>query len=71
MLSINNLSVYFTGRYLFDNVTFLITERDRAGLVGKNGAGKTTLLRIINGEQQPEGGTVSKPNDLQIGYLPQ
>ena len=71
MLSINNLSVYFTGRYLFDNVTFLITERDRAGLVGKNGAGKTTLLRIINGEQQPEGGTVSRPNDLQIGYLPQ
>lgn len=71
MLSINNLSVYFTGRYLFDNVTFLITERDRAGLVGKNGAGKTTLLRIINGEQQPEGGTVTKPNDLQIGYLPQ
>lgn len=71
MLSVNNLSVYFTGRYLFDSVSFLITERDRAGLVGKNGAGKTTLLRIITGEQEPEGGSISKPNGLEIGYLPQ
>jgi ATP-binding cassette, subfamily F, member 3 len=71
MLSVNNLSVYFTGKYLFDDVSFLITERDRVGLVGKNGAGKTTLLRIITGEQQAESGTISKPSDLLIGYLPQ
>jgi len=71
MLSVNNLSVYFTGKYLFEDVSFLITERERIGLVGKNGAGKTTLLRIINGEQEPEAGTISKPGDLQIGYLPQ
>jgi len=71
MLSVNNLSVYFTGKYLFDDVSFLITERDRVGLVGKNGAGKTTLLRIITGEQLPETGTISKPSDLLIGYLPQ
>lgn len=71
MLSVNNLSVYFTGKYLFDDVSFLITERDRVGLVGKNGAGKTTLLRIITGGQQPETGTISKPSDMLIGYLPQ
>ncbi|MFH1120772.1 MAG: ABC-F family ATP-binding cassette domain-containing protein [Bacteroidota bacterium] len=71
MLSINNLSVYFTGKYLFDDINFLITERERVGLVGKNGAGKTTLLRIINGEQQPEKGTIARPSDLLIGYLPQ
>ncbi len=71
MLSVNNLSVYFTGKYLFDNVTFLINERDRIGLVGKNGAGKTTLLRIINGEQTPESGTISKKSGLTIGYLAQ
>ncbi len=71
MLSVYNLSVYFTGRYLFDSVSFLISERDRVGLVGKNGAGKTTLLRIITGEQEPEGGSISKPNGLEIGYLPQ
>ncbi len=71
MLSVNNLSVYFTGRYLFDNVTFLVNERDRIGLVGKNGAGKTTLLRIINGDQIPETGIVSKKSEMTIGYLPQ
>jgi ATP-binding cassette subfamily F protein 3 len=71
MLSVNNLSVYFTGKYLFDNVTFLVNERDRIGLVGKNGAGKTTLLRIINGEQTPETGTISKKSDITVGYLPQ
>ncbi len=71
MLSVNNLSVYFTGKYLFDDVSFLITERDRVGLVGKNGAGKTTLLRIITGGQQAESGTISKPSDLLTGYLPQ
>ncbi|NTW23875.1 MAG: ABC-F family ATP-binding cassette domain-containing protein [Lentimicrobium sp.] len=71
MLSVNNLSVYFTGKYLFDDVSFLITERDRVGLVGKNGAGKTTLLRIITGQQIAEGGTIAKPSDLLIGYLPQ
>jgi ATP-binding cassette subfamily F protein 3 len=71
MLSVYNLSVYFTGRYLFDSVSFLISERDRVGLVGKNGSGKTTLLRIITGEQEPEGGSISKPNGLEIGYLPQ
>lgn len=71
MLSVNNLSVYFTGKYLFDDVTFLITEKDRVGLVGKNGAGKTTLLRIITGEQMPEAGNISKPSDMLIGYLPQ
>lgn len=71
MLSVNNLSVYFTGKYLFDNVSFLVNERDRIGLVGKNGAGKTTLLRIINGEQTPETGIVSKTSDLSIGYLAQ
>lgn len=71
MLSVNNLSVFFTGKYLFDNVSFLVNERDRIGLVGKNGAGKTTLLRIINGEQVPETGTISKVSDMTIGYLPQ
>lgn len=71
MLSVNNLSVFFTGKYLFDNVSFLVNERDRIGLVGKNGAGKTTLLRIMNGEQIPESGTISKKADLSIGYLAQ
>jgi ATP-binding cassette, subfamily F, member 3 len=71
MISINNLSVHFTGTYIFENVTFLVNDRDRVGLVGKNGAGKTTLLRIIAGLMEPESGSVTSPSGSTIGYLPQ
>ncbi|CDN31641.1 ABC transporter ATP-binding protein [Mucinivorans hirudinis] len=71
MLSIDNVSVLFGGEPLFEDIAFLINERDRIGLVGKNGAGKTTLLRIICGEMNPTSGGVSKNGDCTIGYLPQ
>jgi ATP-binding cassette, subfamily F, member 3 len=71
MISVSNLSVHFTGDYLFSNVSFLIGDRDRIGLVGRNGAGKTTLMRIIAGLQEPEGGTVASPSGSSVGYLPQ
>ena len=71
MISINNLSVHFTGTYIFENVSFLVNDRDRIGLVGKNGTGKTTLLRIIAGNMEPETGTVTSPSGNTIGYLPQ
>jgi ATP-binding cassette subfamily F protein 3 len=71
VVSINNISVHFTGDYIFNDVSFLITDRDRIGLVGKNGAGKTTLLRIIAGEMEPEKGGVAFPTEQSIGYLKQ
>jgi len=71
MISVNNLSVHFTGTYLFENVSFLINDRDRIGLVGRNGAGKTTLLRILNGDFEPEGGSIASPSGNSVGYLPQ
>jgi ATP-binding cassette, subfamily F, member 3 len=71
MISVNNLSVHFTGTPLFDDVSFVIADRDRIGLVGKNGAGKTTLMRIIAGLQEPEKGNVVIPSGQTIGYLPQ
>ena len=71
MISINNLSIHFTGTDLFDDVSFVIADKDRIGLTGKNGAGKTTLMRIIAGMQEPETGNVIIPSDTTIGYLPQ
>ena len=71
MISLDNLSVSYGGWTLFDNISFLINEKDRIGLVGKNGAGKTTLLRIITGEQQPTEGAVTINGECSIGYLPQ
>ena len=71
MISVNNLSVEFTAKTLFDNVSFVINDKDKIALVGKNGAGKSTLLKIIDGLQSPTSGTVAVANDTTIGYLPQ
>lgn len=71
MISVNNLSVQFTGVDLFDGVTFNIGDRDRIGLVGKNGAGKSTLLKILCHRQEPETGTVVIASGQTVGYLPQ
>lgn len=71
MISINNLSVEFSARSLFDNINYVINDRDRIALVGKNGAGKSTMLKIIAGLQAPTSGSVAVPADVTIGYLPQ
>ncbi len=71
MVSVQNLSMHFTGEDLFSNITFLIREKDRIGLVGRNGAGKTTLLRLICGLESPHKGDVVVPEECTIGYLPQ
>lgn len=71
MLHINNLSVHFSGNYLFDNISFTINQNDRVGLIGRNGTGKTTLLKIISKIMLPESGQVTHPKEYTIGYLPQ
>ncbi len=71
MVSINNLSVEFSARSLFDNISYVINRKDKIALVGKNGAGKSTMLKIIAGLQQPTSGSVARPQDVTIGYLPQ
>ena len=71
MIAIQNLSVEFSSKSLFDNINYVINKRDRIALVGRNGAGKSTMMKIIAGLQSPTSGTVSKPSDITIGYLPQ
>ena len=71
MISIDNLKVEFGVKPLFENVSFVINDKDRIALVGKNGAGKSTRLKIICGLQKPTSGNVAIPNDTTIGYLPQ
>lgn len=71
MVSVNNLSVEFSAKSLFDNISYVINPRDKIALVGKNGAGKSTMLKIIAGLQQPTSGSVAVPQDVTIGYLPQ
>lgn len=71
MISVDNLTVSFAGWDLFKDVSFLINEKDRIGLVGKNGAGKSTMLKVLIGEQPPTSGTVSRNGECTVGYLPQ
>ena len=71
MISIQNLSVEFSAKSLFDNINYVINKKDKIALVGKNGAGKSTMLKIIAGLQKPTSGSVAIPQDVTIGYLPQ
>ncbi len=71
MISVDGLSVEFSAKPLFTDVSYVINDRDRIALVGKNGAGKSTMLKIIAGLQEPTGGVVSVPRDTTIAYLPQ
>ena len=71
MISVNNVSVYFGAKPLFEDISFVISAKERIALVGKNGAGKSTLLKLLAGIDEPTQGTISRPKDIRIGYLPQ
>lgn len=71
MISVNHLTIEFGGFQLFNDVSFLINPKDRIGLVGKNGAGKSTLLKVFMKIQVPSKGSVTIPQNVSLGYLPQ
>ncbi|MHB9032084.1 MAG: ribosomal protection-like ABC-F family protein [Anaerolineae bacterium] len=72
MLYISNLTKTFGDKPLFTNVSFVINQGERVGLVGPNGCGKTTLLRIILGLEPADNGSARfDVNPGRIGYLPQ
>ena len=56
---------------MFDDVSFVVNQKERIALAGKNGAGKSTMLKILAGLQSPSSGTVNVPKGISIGYLPQ
>ncbi|MFZ1704502.1 MAG: ABC-F family ATP-binding cassette domain-containing protein [Saprospiraceae bacterium] len=71
MISVDGLTVEFSGKTLFSDLSFFINENDKIALMGKNGAGKSTLMKIIAGSQKPSRGHVRAPKDAVIAYLPQ
>lgn len=71
MISVDNVTVEFSGHTLFSDITFNINEKDRIALMGKNGAGKSTLLKVIAGAQKATKGKISAPKEAVIAYLPQ
>lgn len=71
MVSVNNISVSFAGKELFEDISFVISAKEKIALAGKNGAGKSTLLKIIAGKENATSGEVALPKNFKIGYLPQ
>jgi ATP-binding cassette subfamily F protein 3 len=71
MLSIQSLSFYYGSRALYDDASLHIKPKDRIGIVGPNGAGKSTLLKIIDGQLQPDSGSIQKVTGMTLGFLNQ
>ncbi|MCL2098664.1 MAG: ATP-binding cassette domain-containing protein [Bacteroidales bacterium] len=70
-LQVNNLSKTFGPLLLFNNISFVINEGQRVGLIARNGAGKTTLLNIIAGKDEADEGEIMIPKDVRVAYLEQ
>ncbi len=71
MLQVRSLHYSIGDRNLLDSVDWNLQPGKRFALVGPNGSGKTTLLRILTDEIEPQSGTITKPRNYTIGYLPQ
>src|SRR6202162_6038249 len=66
MLSVNDITMRFGGRILFEDVTCSFLDGRRYAISGPNGAGKTTLMKILAGEMEPTKGSISRPKKLGI-----
>lgn len=71
MLNIHNISVSFSGEYLFEEVSYQLSPGDRVGLIGKNGAGKSTMLKLLAKEYEVDQGTIAIDKNISLGFLKQ
>ena len=70
-LQVENISKSYGDLSLFNDVSFVVEERQRVGLIARNGKGKSTLLRIIAGEEPLDNGKITLRNGIKVGYLEQ
>ncbi|MBO5327497.1 MAG: ABC-F family ATP-binding cassette domain-containing protein, partial [Clostridia bacterium] len=71
VLHVKHLSMAFGNKKLFDDVSFLLTKKERLFIVGPNGCGKSTLLKLILGKLAPTAGRVEAGYNVEIGYYDQ
>jgi ATP-binding cassette subfamily F protein 3 len=71
MLKLENISKSFSGKEVFEDVSFILNDDEKLGLIGRNGSGKSTLIKIITGEIKHDGGNIITSKNYRIGYLQQ
>ena len=71
MISVNNVSLQFGDRKLFEDVNIQFNPGHCYGLIGVNGAGKSTFLKILSGELDPQSGNVIMAPDERLAVLKQ
>lgn len=71
MITVDNVSVSFGSRVLFDDASFSVSYGEKVGLIGRNGTGKSTFLKMLLGGVEPDSGTIDIPSYYTIGYLEQ
>ncbi len=71
VIDVKGISKAFGDRILFENVTFSIPKNAIIGIIGPNGVGKSTLFKILTGREQPDAGTVTVGESVQMSYVDQ
>src|SRR5689334_10133188 len=66
MITVQNVSMRYGSKILFEDVTTTFSLGRRYGLTGPNGAGKSTFMKLLTGELPPQKGTVSRPEKLGV-----
>lgn len=71
MISVNDLSIIFPDKKLFEDVNLLFTPGNCYGIIGANGAGKSTFLKVLSGEKEPSKGNVAIDKNARLSKLNQ
>jgi len=71
LVSIEEMTLQYGSKQIFDGASLAIEKGDRLGIVGPNGTGKSTLLKILSGQVEPDGGRIILGKDVRVGYLAQ
>ena len=71
MISLQEISLKFSGPLIFDRLNLQLEPGERVALLGRNGAGKTTLMKVMSGELAPDEGSVVLQKGVQVAHLPQ
>ena len=71
VIAVENLEKHYADRELIDSLTFSLPPGGIVGVIGPNGAGKTTLFRMLTGQEEPDAGSITYGESVQLSYVDQ